>query len=530
LKPCQITITAEDRAKAEKALELQELLKQMKSCSVVIRRIKDSKVIPQRRSISSESSYLDIPDIPDFQNPESPRTDSRNSQVLLPPAFKPKKPEAEIKAEKYFDLDRDISENNELENDVIEKEKEKTSIFVKKEKFKCEICDKICINEKAKEQHMKFTHTNKTPAPPQKQEEKNDNPISGSDIQNPKNDDDEYPGLVERENGKGVFCNLCQKSFAKLRAGKTHYTKYHRNSQQNFVNSNSKYTCTLCSTTISSKQNAERHVRNVHKILNTEDISNSIQPVSENRSRHVSAASSVNSGISEASSIGQKRRRTDSAESTLTAGTSSKKLRIAEENSTESKPLKVQTTQPVVSKKPGPKSQKTASDFEKRKISTNTEENNDISDKNPGDNNSILTPILPKTNKQYSVSNYDTDKYDDDEYFCLDCENSSHPRRYIQNKSAHIQEYSSHRRFQKCSDFMKKVKVKLPDSAYDTKDGPKIRKLYKKYAEMNKETSPVNLFEYESGEKVCKIPKCTYRNSSIVYMFRHIREDHFQDH
>ena len=203
---------------------------------------------------------------------------------------------------------------------------------------------------------------------------------------------------------------------------------------------------------------------------------------------------------------------------------------IAEENSTESKPLKVQTTQPVVSKKPGPKSQKTASYFEKRKISTNTEENNDISDKNPGDNNSILTPILPKTNKQYSVSNYDTDKYDDDEYFCLDCENSSHPRRYIQNKSAHIQEYSSHRRFQKCSDFMKKVKVKLPDSAYDTKDGPKIRKLYKKYAEMNKETSPVNLFEYESGEKVCKIPKCTYRNSSIVYMFRHIREDHFQDH
>ena len=306
LKPCQITITAEDRAKAEKALELQELLKQMKSCSVVIRRIKDSKVIPQRRSISSESSYLDIPDIPDFQNPESPRTDSRNSQVLLPPAFKPKKPEAEIKAEKYFDLDRDISENNELENDVIEKEKEKTSIFVKKEKFKCEICNKICINEKAKEQHMKFTHTNKTPAPPQKQEEKNDNPISGSDIQNPKNDndDDEYPGLVERENGKGVFCNLCQKSFAKLRAGKTHYTKYHRNSQQNFVNSNSKYTCKLCSTTISSKQNAERHVRNVHKILNTEDISNSIQPVSENRSRHVSAASSVNSGISEASSIG----------------------------------------------------------------------------------------------------------------------------------------------------------------------------------------------------------------------------------
>ena len=33
LKPCQITITAEDRAKAEKALDLQELLKQMKSCS-----------------------------------------------------------------------------------------------------------------------------------------------------------------------------------------------------------------------------------------------------------------------------------------------------------------------------------------------------------------------------------------------------------------------------------------------------------------------------------------------------------------
>ena len=562
LKPCQITITAQDRAKAEKALELQELLKQMKSCSVVIIKIKDSKVIP-RRSVSTESfessssatPMLEL--LPSTTSSSSPsRTDSRNSQILLPPAFKPKKSTpittndiispAEIKAEKYLE---DRSEKNEEENNVESNAVEEEEDFVqnessaeiaddlKKEKFKCEICEKICKNESAKEQHMKFTHTNNPPPP--KQEENNDSKntprISGPDnIQNPdiRTDDDEYSGLVERENGKGAFCNLCQKSFAKLRAGKAHYTKFH---------SVPKYKCTLCSNTKSTRTNAERHVRTVHKIQNPDAISNSIQHVSvSDRSRNVSAASSINSGISEASSsVGgaQKRRRSDSAENP-SAGPSSKKLKIEKENSTETKPSKV-------ANKPGPKSQKTASALAQSNISS-TNIGKDISDNNPGDNSksvtpppppppSILTPNLPQTSRE-TTSNNDSLN---DEYFCLDCENcnnskckhTSHPRRHIQNKTAHIQEYA-HGRFQKCSDFMmiNKVKVKIPDSAYDSKDGPKIRKLYKKYAEVNKDTSPVNLFEYESGEKVCKIPKCIYRNNSIVYMFRHIREDHFQDH
>jgi hypothetical protein len=214
----------------------------------------------------------------------------------------------------------------------------------------------------------------------------------------------------------------------------------------------------------------------------------------------------------------QKRRRSDSTES---AAGPSKKIKIEKEN-TETKPevVQVQST-PLQVAKPGPKSQKADSALAQQ---------SSISD-NPGGDKS-----KSEISKEFTSNN---DSSNDDEYFCLDCENcnnpkckhTSHHRRYIQNKTAHIQEYA-HGRFQKCSDFMmiNKVKVKLSDSAYDSKDGPKIRKLYKKYAEVNKDTSPVNLFEYESGEKVCKIPKCIYRNNSIVYMFRHIREDHFQDH
>ena len=51
-----------------------------------------------------------------------------------------------------------------------------------------------------------------------------------------------------------------------------------------------------------------------------------------------------------------------------------------------------------------------------------------------------------------------------------------------------------------------------------------LRKLYKKYAQDHEKTSPVNLFDY-SPEQRCK--KCKFQTGSIVYMFRHIREEHF---
>ena len=59
--------------------------------------------------------------------------------------------------------------------------------------------------------------------------------------------------------------------------------------------------------------------------------------------------------------------------------------------------------------------------------------------------------------------------------------------------------------------------------AYSDDHGADIRKQYKKYVEKSKEDSPVNLYEYPY-EKKCL--KCDVTTKSIVYMFRHIRQQH----
>ena len=116
-----------------------------------------------------------------------------------------------------------------------------------------------------------------------------------------------------------------------------------------------------------------------------------------------------------------------------------------------------------------------------------------------------------------------------DPHFCLDCElcfkkcsHLDHPRRIVDRVDEHIQQFA-HGRFQKIEDFVMQPKLKLTDMAYSDDHGADIRKQYKKYVEKSKEDSPVNLYEYPY-EKKCL--KCDVTTKSIVYMFRHIRQQH----
>ena len=116
-------------------------------------------------------------------------------------------------------------------------------------------------------------------------------------------------------------------------------------------------------------------------------------------------------------------------------------------------------------------------------------------------------------------------------HFCLDCElcfkkcsHLDHPRRIVDRCDEHIQQFA-HGRFQKIEDFVMQPKLQLADMAFSEDHGADIRKQYKKYVEKSKEDSPVNLYEYPI-EKKCL--KCDVTTKSIVYMFRHIRQEHLR--
>ena len=114
-------------------------------------------------------------------------------------------------------------------------------------------------------------------------------------------------------------------------------------------------------------------------------------------------------------------------------------------------------------------------------------------------------------------------------HFCLDCEQCykkcqhlDHPRKIVERCDEHILKFA-HGRFQKMEDFVMQPKLQLTDLAYSEEHGADIRKQYKKYVEKNKEDSSVNLYDY-CKEKKCL--KCDVKTTSIVYMFRHIRQTH----
>ena len=121
-------------------------------------------------------------------------------------------------------------------------------------------------------------------------------------------------------------------------------------------------------------------------------------------------------------------------------------------------------------------------------------------------------------------------------HFCLDCEgcksrhctHQNHARKIIKRPNEHLLHYA-HGRFQKEDDFLNlKPKLQIEDLAYNPGEGPKVRKLYKKYAAENEGLTPVSLFDYPlNEERKCK--KCDFKTPSIVYMFRHIREVHMDN-
>ena len=179
-------------------------------------------------------------------------------------------------------------------------------------------------------------------------------------------------------------------------------------------------------------------------------------------------------------------------------------------------------------RKPGPKSEQA------QKESTNFIKNldKDFSDEEEEENKSI-TKTNTKTQEFDSTFNIDFK----DIVFCLDCENCNtqdcshmnHPRKIIENKVDHIQNFG-HGRYQNASNFVKIPPVEVQDLAYHSEEGPKLRKLYKKYTAQNQERSlkiGINLIDYENNRK-CKIPSCDFESQSVVHMFRHIRQEHFE--
>ena len=121
-------------------------------------------------------------------------------------------------------------------------------------------------------------------------------------------------------------------------------------------------------------------------------------------------------------------------------------------------------------------------------------------------------------------------------YFCLDCEqcklqdcsHENHARKLVEKVDKHMQAFA-HGRYQRLKDFFKtKPKVSLVDLAFDKNNCAVVRKKYKRYTKENLQNSPVSLFDYEQ-ERKCKMPDCQFVTQSIVYMFRHIREEHFEE-
>ena len=122
-----------------------------------------------------------------------------------------------------------------------------------------------------------------------------------------------------------------------------------------------------------------------------------------------------------------------------------------------------------------------------------------------------------------------------DIHFCLDCENCrskscdhhNHTRKMVDRIDLHVQDYA-HGRYQSLTDFFdgKKLNVSLNEVAYDSKHGVKVRKLYKRFASENEDNPNYNLFDYQKQKKCLS---CDFETASIVYMFRHIREEHLKE-
>ena len=247
------------------------------------------------------------------------------------------------------------------------------------------------------------------------------------------------------------------------------------------------FVCGKCQTPFTAKTNCERHMRNVHKLETKEEWDH-------NMIIH---------------------------EELLTPKSKSKlgpKSKIETKPSSEPKPTpEEEKFESKAKPKPGPKSKKSQGATQQSILSYAV----------PSPSSSNVTQEMTKAVENSSKSNKDV--------FCLDCESClvpncshmDHPRKFVNSKNEHIQDYA-HGRFQDASDVVKPFFISVQDIAYDQTKGPQFRKLYKKYAAANKATSTVNLFEYSSKKK-CLVASCNYEVDSIVYMLRHIRNDHLKD-
>ena len=251
------------------------------------------------------------------------------------------------------------------------------------------------------------------------------------------------------------------------------------------------YVCGKCQTPFTTKTNCERHMKRTHKFETKEECES-------NMIIHEELLTPKSK-----SKLGPK--------SKIETKPSSEPKLTSEEEKPESQ------AKPKLGPKLGPKSKK-SQDATQQSI---------LSYAVPSTSSSNVTQETTKPVEKPSKPNKDV--------FCLDCENClvpncshmDHPRKFVDSKNDHIQDYA-HGRFQDASDVVKPFFISVEDVAYNQKLGPEFRKKYKKYAAANKDTSPVNLFEY-STKKRCLVASCNYEVDSIVYMLRHIRNDHLKD-